>query len=159
MLEVLTTLVSHILKHPIVQDPLPDRSFFTDHHTYRLFIQFHRTLFTLGQTTLRLRRGSTLLQFVPGSTGSPGRYRIDPTAQFPPHTSDFLFDSTDPPTPPPTPLSSSSPSHRPFPTNIRQRSRSRDRQPAIHSHTAAARLPPDADAAPPATGRSGNFHH
>ena len=134
MLSTLNTLVTGIQHHPLVSDPVPHPSSFTDQHAYRLYLQFRNTLRHLGTITADIQQGIRLLQFLPGSPGSPGHYRMDPTASFPPSaTNNFL--STPPltpmyvPTPPPT-------QHRLIHHLIqRDRSRSRDRQPTNATST------------------------
>lgn len=77
MLNTLQTLVTGILQHPIVNDPMPRQSSFTDQNVYRLFLQFRNALFRLGSLTLGLIQGRRLLQFLPGSPRplSPGSNR------------------------------------------------------------------------------------
>ena len=146
MFDTLFTLVTRILDHPIAEGPIPDPSMLVDDNAYQLFHQFHRSLANLGRDTLRPMRARRLLQFIPGPPGLPGQYRMDPTAYFPPHTTDFL--STAPTTPPQSPARShrhsrfSPSSFYTTPPSARERSRSRDR----HSH-----LQPHADVAQPAT--------
>ena len=128
------------MDHPLAEGPIPDPSMFVDSNAYRLFRQFHRSLVDLGRATLGLMRARRLLQFLPGPPGLPGQYRMDPTAYFPPHTTDFL--STAPTAPPQSParshrrsrLSSSS-SFSTATTTTRERSRSRDRPPSTQLHT------------------------
>ena len=64
MLHLLESLVEDILQHPLVLDPIPN--------------QQHQT------------QGRRLLQFIPGSPGSQGHYRMDPTVRSPSQTSNFL---------------------------------------------------------------------
>ena len=110
MFDTLFMLVTRILDRPIAEGPTPDPSMFVDDNAYQLFHQFHHSLVNLGHDTLRLMRARRLLQFLPGPPGLPGQYRMDPTAYFPPHTTDFL--STAPTTPP---ISSTlSPTFSPF---------------------------------------------
>ena len=132
MFDILFALVTHILEHPMADGPLPDTTMFVDDNAFRLFRQYHRSVVDLGRATMRLMRARRLLQFVPGPPGLPGQYRLDPTAYFPPHITDFL--STTPTTPPQSPARSHS--HSTFPsssffstitTTTRERSRSRDR--------------------------------
>ena len=131
MLDTLSMLVRHIMEHPLSAGPTPDPTMFVDNNAYRLFYQLQLTLTDLGRATLRLIRAQRLLQFLPGPPGQSGQYRVDPTAQFPPHPTDFL--STEPLTPPQSPARSHRRSHFPSSpsytttTSTRERSRSRDR--------------------------------
>ena len=128
MLSILSTLVAGIQHHPLVSDPVPHPSSFTDQHAYRLYLQFRNTLRHLGNITADIQQGISILQFLPVSPGSPGHYRMDPTASFPPSTTNNflstpLLASMYVPTPQP-------PQHRLINHLIqRDRSRSRDRQP------------------------------
>ena len=102
-------------------------STFTNTPAYRLFLQTRNTLRHLINTTHDARRGLNRLQFLPGSPGSPGHYRIDPTLDIPPQQTNLLTGATsqrNPATPSPTntPLLL----HR---FSGRDRSRSRDRLP------------------------------
>ena len=122
MFDIFFLLVTHILERPM----------FVDDNAFRLFHQYHHSVVDLGRATMRLMRARRLLQFVPGPPGLPSQYRMDPTAYFPPHTTDFL--STAPTTPPQSPARShrrsSFPSSSFFSTTTattRERSRSRDR--------------------------------
>ena len=128
MIATLNTIVTDIQNHPLVTDPIPYPSSFTDQQAYRLYLQLRNNLRHLGTVNSDLCRGIRLLQFLPGSPGSPGHYRMDPSAKFPPSaTCNFLT------TPPLQPLSTPA-THSPQHSLIhhlapRQRSRSRDRQP------------------------------
>ena len=66
----------------LVSDPIPHPSSFTDQQAYRLHLQFRNTLRHLGTINADLRWGIRLLQFLPGSPGSPGHYRMDPSAIY-----------------------------------------------------------------------------
>ena len=114
MFDALFMLVTRILDHPIAEGPIPDPSMLVDDNAYQLFHQFHRSLANLGRDTLRPMRARRLLQFIPGPPGLPGQYRMDPTAYFPPHTTDFL--STAPTTPPQSPARSHRNSRLPPPS-------------------------------------------
>ena len=81
MISTISSLVEDLQHHPIVQDPIPPMSTFTNTPAYRLFLQTRNTLRHLINTTHNARRGLNRLQFLPGSPGSPGHYRIDPTHQ------------------------------------------------------------------------------
>ena len=127
MISTITSLVEDLQHHPIVQDPIPPMSTFTNTPAYRLFLQLRNTLRHLINTTHDAKRGLNRLQFIPGSPGSPGHYRIDPTLDIPPQQTNFLSTATlqrGPVIPSPTdtpPLI-----HR---FSCRDRSRSRDRLP------------------------------
>ena len=92
LLDTLATIVTQILNHPMIDSPVPDHHLFNDGDAYRLYYQYHRSVVELARNTARLKRASRLLQFVPGPPGLPGRYRVNPLAQFPPNTTDFLAD-------------------------------------------------------------------
>ena len=135
MIATLNTIVTDIQNHPIVSDPIPYPSSFTDQQAYRLYLQLRNNLRHLGTVNSDLCRGIRLLQFLPGSPGSPGHYRMDPSARFPPSaTRNFLFTQPLQPLSNPTPPS---PQHRLI-THLapRNRSRSRDRQ--LASNTTAS---------------------
>ena len=105
MISTITSLVEDLQHHPIVQDPIPPMSTFTNTPAYRLFLQLRNTLRHLINTTHDAQRGLNRLQFIPGSPGSPGHYRIDPTLTIPPQQTNFLSAATLPHTtaiPPPT---------------------------------------------------------
>ena len=99
MLSTLNTLVAGIQRHPLVSDPVPHPSSFTDQHAYRLYPQVRNTLRRLGTITANIQQGIRLLQFLPGSPGSPGHYHMDPTASFPPSAANNFLS-----TPPLTPM-------------------------------------------------------
>ena len=128
LLDILSLLVTQILEHPMAGGPVPNTTMFVDRNAFCLYHQYHSSVVDLGRATMRLMRARRLLQFVPGPPGLPGQFRLDPTAHFPPHTTDFLASS--PTTPPKSPTRSHS--HSSFPlstitTTPRERSRSRDR--------------------------------
>ena len=170
MIATLNTIVTDIQNHPLVTDPIPYPSSFTDQQAYRLYLQLRNNLRHLGTVNSDLCRGIRLLQFLPGSPGSPGHYRMDPSAKFPPSaTCNYLS------TPPLQPLSSPahpSPQHSLI-THLapRQRSRSRDRQIPPLNTTASQQnpnlhinqRPPLSDITPTSTNRrpislDGNYH-
>ena len=131
MIATLHTLVADLQHHPILTDPIPHPSSFTDQQAYRLYLQLRNTLRRLVTITNDLCQGIRILQFLPGSPGSPGHYRMDPVARFPPSaTTNFLSSPMLPPTHQPTTLPP--PQHRLTP---RARSRSRDRPPATTTTT------------------------
>ena len=94
LLDTLAAVVTQILNHPMIDSPVPDLNLFTDVDACRLYFQYHRSAVELARHTMRLKRASRLLQFIPGPPGQPGRYRVDPLAQFPPNTTDFLADES-----------------------------------------------------------------
>ena len=130
LLDCLANVVNQILNHPTINSPIPDNTLFTDTDAFRLYFQYHESVTELARITLRLKRASRLLQFVPGPPGHQGSYRVNPSTHFPPDTTDFLADEVHifHPTPPRH--------HRPRPNRHRQlpppgpaardRSRSRD---------------------------------
>ena len=126
MINTISTLVEDLQLHPFVRDPIPPMSTFTNTPAYRLFLQTRNTLRHLINTTHDARRGLTRLQFLPGSPGSPGHYRIDPTIDIPPQQTNLLSGTTqhNPATPSPTTIQPLL--HR---LSDRDRSRSRDRLP------------------------------
>ena len=92
MIATLNTIVTDIQNHPLVTDPIPHPSSFTDQQAYRLYLQLRNNLRHLGTVNSDLCRGIRLLQFLPGSPNSPGHYRMDPSAKFPPSaTCNFLI--------------------------------------------------------------------
>ena len=104
MISTISSLVEDLQHHPIVQDPIPPMFTFTNTPAYRLFLQTRNTLRHLINTTHDARRGLNRLQFLPGSPGSPGHYRIDPTLDIPPQQTNLLSGATsqrDPATPSP----------------------------------------------------------
>ena len=127
MISTITSLVEDLQHHPIVQDPIPPMSTFTNTPAYRLFLQLRNTLRHLINTAHDAQRGLNRLQFIPGSPGSPGHYRIDPTLNIPPQQTNFLSvaaSQRDPAIPSPI---DTPPLFRRF--SCRARSRSRDRLP------------------------------
>ena len=84
MLCTIATLIDDLQHHPIVQDPIPPMSSFINTPAYRLFLQLRNTLRHLINTTHEAQRGLNRLQFIPGSPGSPGHYRMDPTVSITP---------------------------------------------------------------------------
>ena len=90
MINTISSLVEDLQHHPIVRDPIPPMSTFTNTPAYRLFLQTRNTLRHLINTTHDARRGLNRLQFLPGSPGSPGHYRIDPTLDIPPQQTNLL---------------------------------------------------------------------
>ena len=128
MIATLHTLVTDLQHHPILTDPIPYPSSFTDQQAYRLYLQLRNTLRHLVTISTDLCQGIRILQFLPGSPGSPGHYRMDPAARFPPSaTTNFLSSPILPPTHQPTAIP---PQHRLI-TRLtpRARARSRDRPP------------------------------
>ena len=75
---------------PTINSPILDNTLFTDTDAFRLYFQYHESITELTRITLRLKRASKLLQFVPGPPGHQGSYRINPSVPFPPDTTDFL---------------------------------------------------------------------
>ena len=134
MIATLHTLVTDLQHHPILTDPIPYPSSFTDQQAYRLYLQLRNTLRHLVTIATDLCQGIRILQFLPGSPGSPGHYRMDPVARFPPSaTTNFLSSPILPPTHQPTAIP---PQHRLI-THLtpRARSRSRDRPPTTTTTT------------------------
>ena len=126
MIATLHTLVTDLQHHPILTDPIPYPSSFTDQQSYRLYLQLRNTLRHLVTISTDLCQGIRILQFLPGSPGSPGHYRMDPTARFPPSaTTNCLSSPILPPTHQPTAI----PPQHSLITHLtpRARSRSRDR--------------------------------
>ena len=78
MLSTITSLIEDLQHHPIVQDPIPPMSSFTNTPAYRLFLQLRNTLRHLINTTYEAQRGLNRLQCIPGSPGS-----LDTTAWIP----------------------------------------------------------------------------
>ena len=159
MISTITTLIEDLQHHPIVQDPIPPMSSFTNTPAYRLFLQLRNTLRHLINTTYEAQRGLNRLQFIPGSPGSPGHYRMDPTISIPPHQTNFLFDATPSHTtaiPPPT---DTPPLLRQL--GRRERSRSRDRlpltTPSHPNHTTHPRQSPP-NHSPTTNGHRGQLH-
>ena len=160
MICTITTLIDDLQHHPIVQDPIPPMSSFTNTPAYRLFLQLRNTLRHLINTTYEAQRGLNRLQFIPGSPGSPGHYRMDPTISTTPHQTNFLSDATPSHTtaiPPPT---DTPPLLRQL--RRRDRSRSRDRLPlTTPSHPNLTTHPirqPTANHSPATNGHRGQLH-
>ena len=128
LLDCLANVVNQLLNHPTINSPIPDNTLFTGTDAFRLYFQYHESITELTRITLRLKRASKLLQFVPGPPGHQGSYRINPSVPFPPDTTDFLAEELRIVHPPRN--------HRPQPrrqrqllpsrTTARDRSRSRD---------------------------------
>ena len=93
MINTISSLAEDLQHHPMVRDPIPPISTFTNTPAYRLFLQTRNTLRHLINTTHDARRGLNRLQFLPGSPGSPGHYRIDPTLDIPPQQTNLLLRS------------------------------------------------------------------
>ena len=151
MISTITTLIDALQHHPIVQDPTPSMASFTDTPAYRLFLQLRNNLRHLINTTYEARRGLNRLQFIPGSPGSPGHYRVDPTlstALTPTHTTAI---------PPPT---DTPPLLRQL--RRRERSRSRDRLPIttpLHPNlTTHPEQPTNSHLSPTIHGHRGQLH-
>ena len=128
MIATLHTLVTDLQHHPILTDPIPYPSSFTDQQAYRLYLQLRNTLRHLVTISADLCQGIRILQFLPGSPGLPGHYRMDPAARFPPSAAtNFLSSPILPPTHQPTAI----PPQHSLITHLppRARSRSRDRPP------------------------------
>ena len=157
MINTITSLIEDLQHHPIVQDPIPPMSSFTNTPAYRLFLQLRNTLRHL---IYEAHRGLSRLQFIPGSPGSPGHYRMDPMIPIPPHHTNFLFDPTPShttATPPPTdspPLL-----HQ---LRRRERSRSHDRlhltTPSQPNHTTQPRQISPPHQFPTTNGHRGPLH-
>ena len=104
MITTITSIVEDLQHHPIVHDPIPAMSSFTNTSAHRLYLQIRNALRHLINTTHNIQRGLNILQFLPGSPGSPGHYRMDPTIHFTPGHSNYLsssFQSTITTSPPP----------------------------------------------------------
>ena len=130
LLDSLANVVTQILNHPMIDSPVPDHTLFTDADAFRLYFQYHQSVTELARITMRLKRASRLLQFLPGPPGHPGSYRVNPLAHFPPDTTDFLADDVRTFCPPPNRHHRHRPNrHRqpePYGPAARDRSRSRD---------------------------------
>ena len=85
MINTITSIIEDLQHHPIVQDPIPPMSSFTNTPAYRLFFAIPQHPTPPDQHHLRSPTCTLRLQFIPGSPGSPGHYRIDPTIPIPPH--------------------------------------------------------------------------
>ena len=150
MISTITSLIEDLQRHPIVQDPIPPMSTFTNTPAYRLFLQLRNTLRHLINTTHDAQRGLNRLQFIPGSPGSPGHCRIDPTLTIPPQQTNYL--------------SAAALQHTtaiPPPLRCRDRSRSRDRlhltTPSQPNHTTHHHQTTP-DQSPAAHGHRGQLH-
>ena len=159
MLCTIATLIDDLQHHPIVQDPIPPMSSFINTPAYRLFLQLRNTLRHLINTTYDARRGLHRLQFLPGSPGSPGHYRMDPTISITPDQTNYLSDTTPSNTttiPPPT---DTTPLLRQL--RRRDRSRSRERLPLTtpsHPNLATHPRQPTTNTTPTAAGHRGHLH-
>ena len=165
MITTITSIMEDLQHHPIVHDPITTMSSFTNTSAYRLYLQIRNALRHLINATHDIQRGLSTLQFLPGSPGSPGHYRMDPTIHFTPGHSNYLSSSfqttittspppADTPSPPLTPLLRQL--HR------RDRSRSRERLPiTTHADPHLYTQPRQALAniTPATTGQRGNLHH
>ena len=129
LLHTITTLVDDLQHHPLVHDPIPPTSSFTNTPAYRLYLQLRNTLRHLINTTHEAQRGLSILQFLPGSPGSPGHYRMDPTVTFAPNHTNYLTPSTTTHTQTPTDATPAPQTSLVRHLHRRRRSRSRDRLP------------------------------
>ena len=64
MIATLHALVDSIQQHPLVSDPVPDQTFLTDRHSFRLYIQLRNALRHLGNLTLDIQQGIRILHFL-----------------------------------------------------------------------------------------------
>ena len=164
MITTITSIVEDLQHHPIVHDPIPAMSSFTNTSAYRLYLQLRNALRHLINTTHDIQRGLHILQFLPGSPGSPGHYRMDPTIHFTPGHSNYLsssFQSTITPAPPPADTQSPPPTPLLRQLHRRDRSRSRDRLPITthadpHLYAQPIAL---ANITPATTSQRRNLHH
>lgn len=118
MITTIATLTDALQHHPIIHDPIPSMASFTDTSAYRHFLQLRNNLRHLINITRTVRRGLHTLQFLPGSPGSPGHYRVDPIGS---NTTSQPLTTSHPPFPDQPPLIRQ--------LCHRERSRSRDRLP------------------------------
>ena len=135
------------------------------HQLTDFYLQLRNALRHLINTTHEAQRGLNVLQFLPGSPGSPGHYRMDPTVTFEPGHTNYLSGST-PSTTTVTPTPTDAP---PLPQTplIRQlhrrdRSRSRDRLPLTtlaNPHLVTQPRQPLANINPVTAGQRGHLHH
>ena len=102
MLRTISLLVEDLQHHPIVQDPIPPMSTFTNTSAYRLFLQTRNTLRHLINTTHDARRGLHRLQFLPEAPQAT-------TALIPPLT----FHHSKPTSSPEPPYNVPQPHHHP----------------------------------------------
>ena len=65
MIATLHTLVTDLQHHPILTDPIPYPSSFTDQQAYRLYLQLRNTLRHLVTISTDLCQGIRILQFLP----------------------------------------------------------------------------------------------
>ena len=65
MINTISSLIEDLQHHPIVRDPIPPMSTFTNTPACRLFLQTRNTLRHLINTTHDARRGLNKLQFIP----------------------------------------------------------------------------------------------
>ena len=80
MLSVLSTLVSGIQHHPLVSDPVPHPTSFTDQHSYRHYLQLRNALRHLGNLTTDIQQGISILQFLPRQTTQQEHLAMGSTA-------------------------------------------------------------------------------
>ena len=150
--------------HPIVHDPVPPMSFFTNTPAYRLYLQLRNTLRHLITTTHEAQRGLRIFQFLPGSPGSPGHYRMDPTVTFAPGRTNYLSDHPPSTFPQPHTTADNPPLTQPpliRHLHTRHRSRSRDRLPLTtptNPNLLTQPRQPLANITPAATGQRGQLH-
>ena len=159
MLCTITTLVDDLQHHPIVQDPTPPMSSFINTPAYRLYLQLRNTLRHFINTTHEAQRGLNILQFLPGSPGSPGHYRMDPTVTVTPGQTNYLSDMNTSNTTATTPPTGTPPLLRQL--HRRGRSRSRERLPLTtpsHPNLTAHPRQPTNNTAPAADGHRGHLH-
>ena len=153
MINTITSIIEDLQHHPIAQDPIPPMSSFTNTPAYRLFLQFRNTLRHLINTTYEAQRALNRLQFIPGSPGSPGHYRIDPTIPIPPH-----------PTPSHTTAMPPSIDSPPLLRRLRHRERSRSHDrlplttPSQPNHTTHPRQISPPNQSPTTNGHRGPLH-
>ena len=165
MLRTIASLVEDLQHHPLIHDPLPPMSSFTNTPAYRLYLQLRNSLRHLINTTYDAQRGLNILQFLPGSPGSPGHYRMDPMAVLQPGQTNYLSSMTAPntsPHPPTTDNNSTQPAPLVRQLHHRNRSRSRDRLPlttAANPHYSAQPRQPLANISNATTGHRGALHN
>ena len=143
LIDTIATLVDNLRHHPIVHDPVPPMSFFTNTPAYRLY---------------------RIFQFLPGSPGSPGHYRMDPTVTFAPGRTNYLSDHPPSTFPQPHTTVDNPPLTQPpliRHLHTRHRSRSRDRLPLTtptNPNLLTQPRQPLANITPAATGQRGQLH-
>ena len=76
MIATLNTIVTDIQNHPLVSDPIPYPSSFTDQQAYRLYLQLRNTLCHLGTINSDLCQGIRLLQFSAPTSSPHNLYRL-----------------------------------------------------------------------------------